>query len=66
MAYLVNRKTGCIHDASKPHAKARAGKHYERVETLAEAKAKASKSGHKPQLCKNCGFALATIEECYT
>lgn len=64
MAYLVNTRTGRIHDASKPHVKNCIGSHYERVDTLPEAKAKAVKKGIKPLVCKRCGFNPATIEEC--
>ena len=66
MAYLVNIKTGRIHDASKPHVKNCAGNHYERVDTLPEAKAKVVKKGKKPLACRRCGFTPATIEECNT
>ena len=64
MAYLVNMKTGCIHDASKPHTRKCVGKHYVQVDTLPEAKAKATKNGKKPNACKQCGFNPAAIEEC--
>ncbi len=64
MPYLVNTKNGCIHDASKVHAKNCTGKHYVTVDTIPEAKSKAKKAGKKPQACKKCGFNPATIEEC--
>lgn len=64
MAYLVNTKTGRIHDASKSHVKNHIGSHYEKVDTLPEAKAKATKNGQKPCACRRCGFNPATIEEC--
>ena len=64
MAYLVNIKTGYIHDASKSHTNKCSGKHYEKVDTLSEAKAKAIKNGKEPKMCKKCGFASATIAEC--
>ena len=66
MAYLVNTKTGCIHDASKPHVKNCFASYFEKVDTIPEAKSKAKKNGQKPQDCKKCGFNPATIEECNT
>lgn len=64
MGYLVNIKTGCIHDASLPHVKRCIGNHYERVDTISEAKAKAIKNGKKPFACKRCGFNDATQNDC--
>lgn len=64
MAYIVNTKSGLIHDESKTHAKSLIGKHFERVDTIPEAKAKAKKNGKPPRACERCGFNQATIEEC--
>lgn len=49
MAYPVNTKTGCIHDASKPHVKNCFASYFEKVDTIPEAKSKAKKNGQKPQ-----------------
>ncbi len=64
MPYLVNIKSGLIHDTSKPHTKKLTGTHFERVDTLPEAKAKAKKAGKEPSACKHCGFNQAAIDEC--
>ena len=64
MPYLVNTRTGRIHDASKLHFKNCQGTYYEKVDTLPEAKTRVLKKGKKPCSCKRCGFSPATIEEC--
>jgi len=64
MAYLVNTKTGCIHDASKDHVKNCTATYFVKVDTIPEAKSKVKKKGKQPQACKRCGFNPATIEEC--
>ena len=64
MAYLVNTKSGLIHDSTKPHAQKLTGKHIEKVDTIPEAKSRAKKHGKTPRACDRCGFNPATIEEC--
>ena len=64
MSYLVNTKSGLIHDISKAHAKKLTGNHYTKVDTFPEAKAKVKKAGKIPKVCKHCGFNQAAIEEC--
>ena len=64
MPYLVNTKSGLIHDTSKAHTKKLIGNHYIKVDTLPEAKAKVKKAGKTPKVCKHCGFNQAASEEC--
>lgn len=66
MAYIANTRTGCIHDASKPHTKGCQGTHFKTVDTISEALAKIRKHGKKPQACKRCGFPAATVAEIET
>lgn len=66
MPYLVNVKSGLIHDASKSHTAKLVGPHFATVNTIPEAKSIVLKNGIKPRACTKCGFNKATIEECDT
>lgn len=63
MPYRVNKMTGTIHDASKPHAqKIPSDKYVDRI-TVSEAKAEAVRNGCIPHACIKCQFSSAIQEE---
>lgn len=64
MAYLVNMDTFRLHDENATHTKNYKGSKYQRVNTISEARALASKEGEKLKPCKRCGFNDASKEEC--
>ena len=63
MSYRLNKDSGIIHDANKPHVKAIRKGTFIDFKTVQEARAHAYDAGKRPQACKLCNFPQALRDE---